>query len=111
MTRQGQIVRWDAARGFGFIATPEGARNIFFHVRDFRGGEPAEGMSVRFEQIEVGGKGRVVVLRWALAGSDERTEKKVLFVSRAPTMVTAALAAFTEWFNEYNTGVTHEKND
>ena len=57
MTRQGQIVRWDAARGFGFIATPEGARNIFFHVRDFRGGEPAEGMTVRFEQIEVGGKG------------------------------------------------------
>lgn len=61
--------------------------------------------------VEIGGKGRVVVLRWALTGSDERTEKKVLFVSRAPTMVTAALAAFTEWFNEYNTGVTHEKND
>lgn len=57
MNRQGQIVRWDAARGFGFIATPEGTRNIFFHVRDFRGGEPAEGMAVRFEQIEVGGKG------------------------------------------------------
>ena len=57
MTRQGQIVRWDAARGFGFIATPAGEQNIFFHVRDFRGGEPAEGLAVRFEQIEVGGKG------------------------------------------------------
>lgn len=57
MTRQGQIVRWEAARGFGFIATADGARNVFFHVRDFRGGEPAEGLAVRFEQIEVGGKG------------------------------------------------------
>jgi uncharacterized membrane protein YsdA (DUF1294 family)/cold shock CspA family protein len=57
MTRQGHIVRWDAARSFGFIATAEGARHIFFHVRDFRGDEPAEGMAVRFEQIEVGGKG------------------------------------------------------
>ena len=57
MTRQGQIVRWNAARGFGFIATPAGERNIFFHLRDFRGGEPAEGLAVRFEQIEVGGKG------------------------------------------------------
>lgn len=57
MQQQGQIVRWDAKRGFGFIATAEGARNIFFHARDFRGGQPAEGMIVRFEQIEVGGKG------------------------------------------------------
>lgn len=70
MTRQGQIVRWDAARGFGFIATPEGARNIFFHVRDFRGGEPAEGMSVRFEQIEVGGKGPRAMAVQALSRAD-----------------------------------------
>lgn len=57
MTRDGQIVRWDAERGFGFIATAAGERNIFFHVRDFRGRLPAAGMAVRFEQIEVGGKG------------------------------------------------------
>ena len=52
--------------------------------------------------VEIGGKGRVVVLRWALAGSDERTEKKVLFASQSPAMITAAHAAFTEWFNEHN---------
>ena len=57
MTRTGHIARWNAERGFGFIATPAGEQNIFFHVRDFRGGEPAEGLAVRFEQIEVGGKG------------------------------------------------------
>lgn len=52
--------------------------------------------------VEIGGNGRVVVLRWALAGSDERTEKKVLFASQSPTMITAAHAAFTEWFSEHN---------
>lgn len=52
--------------------------------------------------VEIGGKGRVVVLRWALAGSDERTEKKVLFASQSPAMITAAHTAFTEWFNEHN---------
>ena len=57
MTQTGEVIRWDAERGFGFIATPAGEQNIFFHVRDFRGGEPAEGLAVRFEQIEVGGKG------------------------------------------------------
>ena len=57
MTRTGHIARWNAERGFGFIATPAGEPTIFFHVRDFRGGEPAEGLAVRFEQIEVGGKG------------------------------------------------------
>ena len=57
MQRTGHIARWDPERGFGFIATAEGQRNIFFHVRDFGGATPAEGMAVRFEQIEVGGKG------------------------------------------------------
>lgn len=57
MTGTGHIARWNAERGFGFIATPAGEQNIFFHVRDFRGAEPAEGMAVRFEQIQVGGKG------------------------------------------------------
>lgn len=57
MTREGRIVRWDAERRYGFIATAAGERNIFFHVRDFRGRLPAAGMVVRFEQIEVGGKG------------------------------------------------------
>ncbi|MDO5692404.1 MAG: cold shock and DUF1294 domain-containing protein [Pseudomonadota bacterium] len=57
MIRTGHIVRWNAGRGFGFIATPTGEQNIFFHVRDFRDGEPAVGLAVRFEQIEVGGKG------------------------------------------------------
>lgn len=49
--------------------------------------------------VDFGGDGKVVVLRWALPGSTQRTEKKVLFASQSPVMVKAAHAAFTEWFN------------
>ena len=37
MNKQGTVVRWDDARGFGFIRRT-GAQDIFFHVRDFRAG-------------------------------------------------------------------------
>ena len=58
MTQNGEVLRFDAERGFGFIATADGQRNIFFHVRDWRGdGVPRAGERVRFERIEVGGKG------------------------------------------------------
>lgn len=70
MTRTGTILRFDATRGFGFIATADGARNIFFHVRDFRGSEPTPGLAVRFEQIEVGGKGPRAMAVQPLARAD-----------------------------------------
>lgn len=59
MNKQGTIVRWDAERGFGFVRSPGAAADVFFHIRDFRGGSasPAEGLQVRFEEIHVGGKG------------------------------------------------------
>lgn len=56
---------------------------------------PAHNLSV-----EIGGEGKVVVLRWALTGSAERTEKKALFFSNSPVMLNAALASFTEWKKE-----------
>lgn len=58
MTQEGTIERFEAARGFGFIQSTDGQRQIFFHVRDVRGGAaPAPGQRVRFERIDVGGKG------------------------------------------------------
>lgn len=36
MTQDGEVLRFDAERGFGFIATADGQRSIFFHVRDYR---------------------------------------------------------------------------
>lgn len=50
--------------------------------------------------VEIGGEGKVVVLRWAVTGSAERTEKKALFFSRSPVMLNAALEAFTVWEKE-----------
>ena len=59
MTKTGTIRRWDAARGFGFIRSPGSGADVFFHVRDYRGGgaAPVEGTEVRYEEIHVGGKG------------------------------------------------------
>jgi len=51
-------VRWDAARGFGFIRSPAISADIFFHKQDFRdAATPHEGLAVSFEEIHVGGKG------------------------------------------------------
>ncbi|AOG22683.1 DUF1294 domain-containing protein [Acidovorax sp. RAC01] len=58
MQKQGTVTRWDTARGFGFIRSPDTPADVFFHVRDFRGAEPPrEGLRVVFEEIHVGGKG------------------------------------------------------
>lgn len=58
MQKQGTVIRWDAARAFGFIRSPDTPADVFFHVRDFRGSAPPrEGLAVRYEEIHVGGKG------------------------------------------------------
>lgn len=59
MKRQGQLVRWESARGFGFIRSPDIPADVFVHLRDFvdRGIAPQVGMALRFEEIHVGGKG------------------------------------------------------
>lgn len=58
MQKRGTIVRWDAIRAFGFIRGKDTAADVFFHLRDFRGGAaPREGLAVVYEEIHVGGKG------------------------------------------------------
>lgn len=60
MRKQGTVVRWDEARGFGFIRSAASTAEVFFHVRDYRdaaGSRPREGQPVSFEEIHVGGKG------------------------------------------------------
>lgn len=57
MRKHGHITRWDAARGFGFIRSPQSQAEVFFHVKDFSGGQPLQGSTVSFEEIHVGGKG------------------------------------------------------
>jgi uncharacterized membrane protein YsdA (DUF1294 family)/cold shock CspA family protein len=60
MRKQGVVVRWDDARGFGFIRSAEAGSDVFFHVRDYRrtaDASPRQGLAVTFEEIHVGGKG------------------------------------------------------
>src|SRR5688572_25440017 len=60
MKKEGTVAKWDDARGFGFIRSPASTADVFFHVRDFRGGSsgaPRQGLAVTFEEINVGGKG------------------------------------------------------
>jgi uncharacterized membrane protein YsdA (DUF1294 family)/cold shock CspA family protein len=60
MKKQGAIVKWDDARGFGFIRSAGSSAEVFFHVRDFQaagGSGPQQGLVVTFEEIHVGGKG------------------------------------------------------
>ena len=37
MKKQGAVVRWDDAKGFGFIHSPSSSAQLFFHIRDWRG--------------------------------------------------------------------------
>ncbi|UJW82820.1 cold shock and DUF1294 domain-containing protein [Hydrogenophaga sp. SL48] len=58
MKKQGAVVRWDDAKGFGFIHSPQSSAQLFFHIRDWRGSAaPALKQRVSFEEIHVGSKG------------------------------------------------------
>ena len=58
MKKQGAVVRWDDAKGFGFIHSPQSSAQLFFHIRDWRGNTaPVLNQPVSFEDIHVGGKG------------------------------------------------------
>ena len=60
MRKEGTIVRWNDAKGFGCIREAAAARDVFVHVRDYRstqGAAPRPGLRVGFEEIHVGGKG------------------------------------------------------
>jgi uncharacterized membrane protein YsdA (DUF1294 family)/cold shock CspA family protein len=58
MRKQGTVIRWDEVKGFGFINSPQSSAQLFFHIRDWRGGTtPTAKLLVSFEEIHVGGKG------------------------------------------------------
>jgi uncharacterized membrane protein YsdA (DUF1294 family)/cold shock CspA family protein len=70
MRKTGTVVRWDGARGFGFIRCPSTPADVFFHVRDFRGVQPpSDGLMVAFEEIHVGGKGPRAMAVQAISAS------------------------------------------
>ena len=87
MKKQGTIVRWDNARGFGFIHSAASSSDVFFHVSDYRaagGGVPQLGLAVTFDEVQVSGKGprgKSVQPTWELAaapaGATRSVERRV----------------------------------
>lgn len=80
MRKEGTIVRWDDAKGFGFIRSGSVAQDVFVHVRDFRsrpGEAPRPGLRVTFEDVHVGGKGprAVAVQPVDAAGASVRSKE------------------------------------
>lgn len=58
MHKQGKVVAWTEAKGFGFIRSAQSLEDVFFHIRDWEGvNPPTVGAAVEFEEIHVGGKG------------------------------------------------------
>jgi uncharacterized membrane protein YsdA (DUF1294 family)/cold shock CspA family protein len=97
MRKAGQVVRFDAARGFGFIRCADSEADVFFHVRDFAGGgePPVEGLAVVYEEIHVGGKGpRGMAVRPAhVARQGTGTSRAPLQARRLPASSPHARAA------------------
>jgi uncharacterized membrane protein YsdA (DUF1294 family)/cold shock CspA family protein len=97
MRKQGTVVRWEAARGFGFIRVPS-MQDIFFHVQDFRsqgGATPQVGMLVDFDEIHVGGKGpRAMVVRPVGAAPAQKTHAGQV---RQPRRNISSGSASTAW--------------
>jgi uncharacterized membrane protein YsdA (DUF1294 family)/cold shock CspA family protein len=85
MRKEGTIVRWDDAKGFGFIRSGSAAQDVFMHVRDFRsrsGESPRQGLRVSFDDVHVGGKGpRAVAVQPIAAPGGNTPPAKV---DRAP---------------------------
>jgi uncharacterized membrane protein YsdA (DUF1294 family)/cold shock CspA family protein len=78
MRKEGSVIRWDDARGFGFIRSHSTVVDVYFHVRDFRGAmaeRPRQGMPVTFEEVRGGGKGpRGVMVQAGGAGFAGRSQ-------------------------------------
>ena len=57
---QGKVKQYDADKGYGFIASPEG--EVFFHISDFPAaeGEPKRNERVKFMVVDNGGKFKAV---------------------------------------------------
>jgi len=59
----GQLKRWNEAKGFGFISTDKGERDIFIHISDLKGmsRRPLVGDTIHYQvKIQDDGKNRAI---------------------------------------------------
>ena len=80
---QGKIVRWDEARGFGFVKEEITGTEIFIHISalNIRNPPPEVGEGVEFETAYNEQKGRTEVKQ---AAYRDKNRKAVLELTQAP---------------------------
>jgi len=62
----GKLKRWNEAKGFGFISTEDGQRDIFIHISDLKGmsRRPLVGDIIHYEvKVQNDGKNRAINAR------------------------------------------------
>jgi len=48
----GVVHFWDHDKGWGFIKSDSGGRQVFSHINDWLDGQPAKGVRVRFTRVQ-----------------------------------------------------------
>ncbi len=104
----GRLKRWNEAKGFGFISTENGQRDIFIHISDLKGmsRRPQVGDIIHYQvKIQDDGKNRAVNARIegveviepyhsqkpSKKESKQNKNQIILFVSIAVIILVAAL--------------------
>lgn len=71
MRTHGTLSKWNEDRGFGFITTAQGSREVFVHISAFpRGARPRVGEVVSFE-TEAGPEGKAQAVRVMRPGASQ----------------------------------------
>ena len=108
MRTHGTLVRWNAERGFGFIAPAGGGNDVFVHVSAF----PRDGMAPRLDElvsfeIEPGKDGKPRACRvqrpGSAAGRTRSPAKRALpsrFGQAAATVSILAFVAMAAWLTQ-----------
>ena len=71
---KGTLKKWNADRGFGFIAPDDGAPDIFVHVSALRSGRVNEGDTLQFDIGKSERNGRTVATRVTVVARSSASE-------------------------------------
>ncbi|VAW47475.1 Cold shock protein of CSP family [hydrothermal vent metagenome] len=93
----GQLKRWNEAKGFGFISTENGQRDIFIHISDLKGmsRRPIVGDTIHYQvKVQNDGKNRAINAR--IEGVEvvqDHRSKKASKNNKNRTLILIALVA------------------
>lgn len=116
MRISGKIVKWNEARGFGFIAADTGGPEVFVHISELkgRGGKPHVGERLSFE-IAVDGAGRKKAVsiqrqrpnKTAQRRNNEEERISVVGVTTIALILIVVAALSYDYFKRRHPAATH----